>query len=723
MMFDPARGEGAAEYLSSFLRNAVGHVLIAWLRYFDSGEEGDGQVSLEEFTTSLRRLNFKGEAETMFRRIDEDDSGFLTLYEVDGKAADLWAAFRAWCAETFCSTEDMVAQLRGSLVELGPIEGEKRIFKKQKSAVPPAEFTFIREQFLENAPRHGWFGGFEDVIFTCMDRKKSGYVTQVDLPWFEKARSQHNRRMQMRPTGTRTINTTPGGAAKKNPMQALLAFMSFLRSCSMGGNLMQTWRTLLDPDASLYVQKADIQRVSSQVGWRGDVSVLWSALDAPNGRAALEEFGFKEARALAMFRAWAMAVAGGVQEAWQKILSVEKSFQRKRRNSIAGAKSAPAPSGSSDTLDREAFVFALGRIHSPGKVQIEDPSYLFSILDWEPHGKLAYKDLRFLEFWEPVKWLSEQADPQAAEAFKETVLSKYANHPVKAWRLCLDMDGNGLCRWNAFNQAAERIQWKGNCAKAWLGLDTQSLGFITLHTIDPEVAENLALFRRWCFATYGGVAIAFHALDADGSGSLSEEEFVTVIEHSSFKGDARAAWNALNLEGSDILSEREMDFLDDMELDMLAAYVSATEAAEANEAEKHKVEVDLTRRRSTVADLRRHSILSQAAQGSEESEMLLSTPQSRLELLDMIGLNHEEGSQSLSSVWTLPSLADSRSVRFETSGTKAMVGLPATPATVGSNTSGAARSTMSAKAIAKAKLEVKALMDSKTLYAGGIPYM
>ena len=27
------------------------------------------------------------------------------------------------------------------------------------------------------------------------------------------------------------------------------------------------------------------------------------------------------------------------------------------------------------------------------------------------------------------------------------------------------------------------------------------------------------------------------------------------------KGDALAAWNALNLEGSDILSEREMDFL------------------------------------------------------------------------------------------------------------------------------------------------------------------
>lgn len=47
----------------------------------------------------------------------------------------------------------------------------------------------------------------------------------------------------------------------------------------------------------------------------------------------------------------------------------------------------------------------------------------------------------------------------------------------------------------------------------------------------------------------------------------------------------------MNLEGSDLLSEREMDFLDDMELDMLAAYVSATEAAEQLEAEKHKAQL------------------------------------------------------------------------------------------------------------------------------------
>lgn len=493
------------------------------------------------------------------------------------------------------------------------------------------------------------------------------------------------------------MNTAPGAAAKRNPMQALLAFMSFLRSCSMGGNLMQTWRSLLDPDGILYVQKSDVQRACAQVGWRGDVSVLWSALDASNGRAALEEFGFKEARALALFRSWAYAAAGGIQEIWQRLLSLERGFQRRRRSLL--------PQQPLDALDRQAFAFAIGRIQAPGKAQVEDPNYLFSILDWEPHGKLQYKDLRFLEFWEPVKWLSEQPDLNVAASFKETVLSKYGNHPVKAWRLCLDMDGTGICRWVAFNQACERIQWKGNCAKAWLGLDRQSLGFITLHNINAEVAENLALFRRWCFATYGGVAIAFHALDADGSGSLSEEEFVTVIQNSSLKGDALGAWNALNLEGSDILSEREMDFLDDMELDMLAAYVSATEAAEQLEAEKHKVELDPTRRASTVCtDLRRHSIISQP-QGSDDPSLLLATPESRVELLHNLGLNRESevGSQSLVSLMTLPSLVDSKSVKFDVE----------TPAKGSTSLSKAPKmEAVKATCVAKGKL-----------YAGGIPYM
>lgn len=323
--------------------------------------------------------------------------------------------------------------------------------RRQRSAVPPVEFTFIREQFIESAPRQGWplggvffsfsallerFGGFEDVLFSCLDRRKTGrrgglakgfkldrYVTAVDFPWFQKARQQHNRRMQLRPLGSKGNATGPGSATKKNPMQALLAFMSFLRSSSLGGNLMQTWRTLLDPDGNLRVQQSDVQRACQQVGWRGDVSVLWQSLDASHG-AALQEFGFKEARALALFWTWCQSV-GSVKDAWSKLLGCERGYQRRRRNSVA-ALAVQVQQSAVESLDREAFVFGFSQVGS----KVEDANYLFSILDWEPRGKLTYKDLRFLESWEPAKWLAEKADQREAQSFKEAVLSKYANHPV-----------------------------------------------------------------------------------------------------------------------------------------------------------------------------------------------------------------------------------------------------------------------------------------------------
>lgn len=100
-------------FWANAVRNSVGHPLCAWLRYFDSGLDGDGQCSLEDFVAAMRRLSFLGEAEALFKKIDVDGSGFLTLYEVDSKCADLWAAFRAWCAESFGSEEDMASRWLG----------------------------------------------------------------------------------------------------------------------------------------------------------------------------------------------------------------------------------------------------------------------------------------------------------------------------------------------------------------------------------------------------------------------------------------------------------------------------------------------------------------------------------------------------------------------------------------------------------------------------------
>ena len=505
-------------------------------------------------------------------------------------------------------------------------------------------------------------------------------------------------------SGTTSVSPAP----KKNAMQALLAFMSFLRSGSLGGSLMHSWRSALDRDGYLYVQKSDIIRACAQMGWRGDVSALWSCLDITNGRASIEEFGFKEARTLALFREWAIKSAGSVKEAWHRLVSLEKVYQRKLRLSAVGTTTA-------DSLDRKAWVYVCNKL--TGQAPPFDPNFLFTVLDWEPNGKLVFRDLRFLEIWEPVRWLYEQPSPREAVSFKTSMLSKYGNHPVKAWRLCLDLDGNGICKWSAFKQAAERINWKGDCAKAWLGLDRRGLGFITLYEIDEEVAENLALFRRWCFANYGGVAAAFHALDTDGSGSLSEEEFVHVIEASSFKGDAHAAWRSLNLEASDILSEREMDFLDDMELDMLTAYVSATEAAEEHDAQHVVERSDID---SPMSD--RQSIVASDNQASQEFRPLLSTLESCAELLQSVGLHESEQASRFCLELGLSSVSrlQDASSQLPTPRQEISVESRAGPGTANSTNK---QSRMLPKKLSRNLAVSPASKENISLYTGGIPYM
>lgn len=68
----------------------------------------------------------------------------------------------------------------------------------------------------------------------------------------------------------------------------------------------------------------------------------------------------QEARALALFRSWAYAAAGGIQEIWQRLLSLERGFQRRRRSLLP-------QQAALDALDRQAFAFAIGRIQAPGR--------------------------------------------------------------------------------------------------------------------------------------------------------------------------------------------------------------------------------------------------------------------------------------------------------------------------------------------------------------------
>jgi len=294
---------------------------------------------------------------------------------------------------------------------------------------------------------------------------------------------------------------------------------------------MRSWRQLLDREGNLVVKRHDLVRACIEVGWRGDTASLWLALDdAGEGVCSLEDLCVAEARGLAVFRRWCM-LSKNLKTGWHKLVYQAEKHRHKRRASTRGLRGVQA----APTLDRSGFVKACETL---GCSEHFDPRHVWSLLDWECSGSIGYKDIKFLEQWSPDEWLMEEKSEKEAEAFRTFVIAKYKNHPVKAWRAAIDTDGSGMATWIEFKQAAEKLNFQGNIAQAFLGLDQQGLGFLTLGSIDQKSADALATFRRWCYAVHGGVMLAFKALDDDDSGSLTKKEFVNALKESSFKGNA-----------------------------------------------------------------------------------------------------------------------------------------------------------------------------------------
>eukprot|EP00931_Biecheleriopsis_adriatica_P024400 TRINITY_DN15214_c0_g1_i1.p1 TRINITY_DN15214_c0_g1~~TRINITY_DN15214_c0_g1_i1.p1 ORF type:complete len:787 (+),score=156.97 TRINITY_DN15214_c0_g1_i1:217-2361(+) len=578
------------------------------------------------------------DAERLFQDMDISGSGKLTLFEVDANCADQWAAFRNWAVATFASKDDMVSKLRGNLLSLGDPGSRRRSIARGASV----EQSFNQAQFTENAPRYGWYGSYEDMLFECLDMSNSGFVSEKDIPWFGRSLTKYTRRLALRQSKTvKRVGTGPSSIhVSMNCMRCLLSFISLLRAKSEG-SLMRSWRTLLDREGKLVVQRPDVVRAGIELGWRGDTNMLWGAIAGEyDAVAPLEALGFKEARSLALFRRWALTNFNSIKGCWSKLLASDKVRKKERSTSVIKISLKPHdPYAGAPTIEKDHWHTVCDKMHVGDAF---DPSHIWSVLDWEAYGKLGYKDLKFLESWEPSSWILEEIDENESAMFKENLFTKYDGKAVKAWRQCLDGDGNGMCRYHEFVKAADRMKWEGNIARAWLGFDKRKLGFITLREIDEVVAEHLASFRRWCYFAHGGVAVAFEKLDTDGSGNLAEEEFIEIVKEAKFDGDAKEVWRALNPDDVQYLTRAEVAWLDDLEFDVLTAFVEATGNLAKSEAQQ-RGDTGYERASQGKEDLDSDSDSSTDSASEkdvvkEDDGKLLKTFESRVQMLNIVGM-------------------------------------------------------------------------------------
>merc|ERR1719421_1923923 len=144
---------------------------------------------------------------------------------------------------------------------------------------------------------------------------------------------------------------------------------------------------------------------------------------------------------------------------------------------------------------------------------IDRPKTLFHWLDWDGKKYLTEEDFDCLDSWRPSPWLMATPNEEAVKDIKRLIFQKY-KHFVKAWRVLLDRDSSNRVNYCEFDEACRKVGFRGDVPGAWLTLDDDLSGYITLREIDKDSAETLMRFKQWADHEFGGVQCAFWVLDA-----------------------------------------------------------------------------------------------------------------------------------------------------------------------------------------------------------------
>ncbi|CAE8733270.1 unnamed protein product [Polarella glacialis] len=157
-------------------------------------------------------------------------------------------------------------------------------------------------------------------------------------------------------------------------------------------------------------------------------------------------------------------------------------------------------------------------------------------------------------------------DPDAAQKMRKLMIDKYG-HYLRAWRLVMDKDNSNTCNWNEFVAAMKQMKFQGNVAGAWLAIDTDVSGAISLREIDSESNDLLIEFKRWADEEFGGIRTAFKVLDKDRSNELTLQEFSSAVRSYGFNGKEVLLFRCLDVNSQGKLQLHEVSFLDDWELE------------------------------------------------------------------------------------------------------------------------------------------------------------
>lgn len=504
---EQAEGRRQAKFLRRMLVELEGSVLRAWRKFFETENDG-GRINEFQFVRMCRQIRFPADPVQVFRYLDDDGSGELTLEELDQEGNDLWANFVEWCAQIFSGATDFIQKLL-------PKNGDKKL---------------TVAHFEEGIAKFGWSRGSESLLFNAVNLRGDDAIDASDLKWLD---VQAKRAKIKRTARQRALKDKKKQNFDTKTVAVTMAeFKKHLKRSY--GNFLRAWRLGLSPNDSVTISRTQFLTACSNLGFKDAGKVLWRAFGKDElSPVSLDFLDPETAQVLAHFQRMVQGL-GGVQAAWR--VFDKKAVKRVKQPEFLEAMKTLDPS-------------------LPAK-------QLFNGLDTDGDGRLAVDDFKFLEKWKLPEFLTAKPSEEAKEEVKKQLLQVYKSY-LKAWRLVLDANNLNRCTWPEFQAACRKIGFLGDIAGAWRALDVDLSGSITLQEIDKESSEVLATFKAWADDNFGGIRSAFAVFDGDGSNSVTMREWRYACRIYGFNQGAASLFKQLDAEGMGSLSLEQVAFLDE----------------------------------------------------------------------------------------------------------------------------------------------------------------
>jgi Ca2+-binding EF-hand superfamily protein len=570
-------GRLGVEGFKELLKRRFGTVVRGWRQGLDTS--GDGKLSFTEFCMACRNIGYSGDVKGLWKKMDDDNSGVVSLAELDPEAHELIESFYTYIDKKF-----------GNIL----LAWEKKLDKDKNDRLDVGEFAEAlqsigfkgdsKKLFHFFTPNNGQtFISLEDVhpgaALCRMRGDKKMMTVGKGVSVEQKEANKQMSFLQRQSMGN--MNTSWMKELADEQRLAVLARKQKGQDADRGskclsefkrqlitkyGSIANAWKFGLDTSGDDKLSFQEFCMACRANDYRGNLKGLWEELDDDgSGVVTLKELDPKAFEALDGFKSMLREKFDNMLVAWKNGLDSDGDERLThsefcKRVKEMGFKGDPkylwkliVPLGhhymQMEDLDPKAAECNLRGDFRMLSANGKPPG---SPLDMSFHERQAYC---FNQMWRSViskdkiqamKELNEakeKADLSASTlaGFRQLLMHRYGT-VYRAWRLALDRSGDGKLSFVEFTSACRAIGFSGNIKKLWNELDDDGSGVISLAEVDPPVHALIESFWELMNEKFeGNMVKAWRTwFDLDKNNRLDPDEWVEKLSGLGYpKGDAK----------------------------------------------------------------------------------------------------------------------------------------------------------------------------------------